>query len=374
MNELEIKNLVKFYGSNPVIQDISFSVSEGEFFVLLGPSGGGKSTMLRLICGLEQPDLGSVLLSGRDITRLPSRERNVGMVFQDYGLYPHMDVYQNIAYGLEARGMPRGEVDQRVRKSAEKLGLTPLIKRIIVDLSGGEQQRVALSRALAKDADLYLYDEPLSNLDPKLRSQARRDIMMVHREKHKPSIYVTHDQTEALAIGDRIGVIARGRMQQVGSADDLIRSPANLFVAGFIGSPAMSLVRIEVRCEGQFLDYRVLAKGINLVLPKKWTKILDRYHKKEVVLGIRPSAMAVEGAPSTFTISEENILTGVIEDIQPLIGETVVSLKVSDDIHLSAIFQEIDETLLPGDTLRVGIDLGEVCLFDPETENALHES
>ena len=373
MNELEIKELVKHYGTNPVIQDVSFTVSEGEFFVLLGPSGGGKSTMLRLICGLEQPDSGNILLSNRDITRLPSRERNVGMVFQDYGLYPHMDVFQNIAYGLEARGMPRDEVDRRVRQSAEKLGITPLLKRIIVDLSGGEQQRVALARALAKDADLYLFDEPLSNLDPKLRSQARRDIMMLHREKHKPSIYVTHDQTEALAIGDRIGVIAQGRMQQVGVADDLIRHPANMFVAGFIGSPAMGLIRANVLCEGQFLDYRVQAKGINLKLPKKWTKALDTYNKKDVVLGIRPSAMAVEGTPSTFIISPENILTGTVEDIQPLIGETVVLLKVSEDIHLSAIFQEVNETLMPGDTLRVGIDLGEIRLFDPETQEALVE-
>jgi ABC-type sugar transport system ATPase subunit len=373
MNELEIKDLVKHYGTNPVIQNVSFTVSEGEFFVLLGPSGGGKSTMLRLICGLEQPDSGNIILSNRDITRLPSRERNVGMVFQDYGLYPHMDVYQNIAYGLEARGMPRDEVDQRVRRSAEKLGLTPLIKRIIVDLSGGEQQRVALARALAKDADLYLFDEPLSNLDPKLRSQARRDILMLHREKNKPSIYVTHDQTEALAIGDRIGVIAQGRMQQVGVADDLIRNPANMYVAGFIGSPAMGLIRASVLCEGQFLDYRVQAKGINLKLSKKWAKILDTYNKREIVLGIRPSAMAVEGTPSTFTISPENILSGVVEDIQPLIGETVVSLKVSEDIHLSAIFQEVNETLMPGDTLRVGIDLGEIRLFDPETQDALVE-
>jgi multiple sugar transport system ATP-binding protein len=373
MNELEIKDLVKHYGSNAVIQNVSFTVSEGEFFVLLGPSGGGKSTLLRLICGLEQPDSGNIILSNRDITRLPSRERNVGMVFQDYGLYPHMDVYQNIAYGLEARGTPRNEVDRRVRQSAEKLGITPLIKRIIVDLSGGEQQRVALARALAKEADLYLFDEPLSNLDPKLRSQARRDIMMVHREKHKPSVYVTHDQTEALAIGDRIGIIAQGRMQQVGVADDLIRYPANMYVAGFIGTPAMGLVRASLLCEGQFLDYRVQAKGINLKLPRKWTKILDTYKKKEVVLGIRPNAMAVEGTPSSFTISEENILTGAIIDIQPLIGETVVSLNVSEDIQLSAIFQEVSESLKPGDMLRVGIDLGEIRLFDPDTQEALIE-
>ena len=373
MNELEIIDLVKHYGSNPVVQNINFNVQEGEFFVLLGPSGGGKSTLLRLICGLEQPDSGKIILSSREITRLPPRERNVGMVFQDYGLYPHMDVYQNIAYGLEARGMPREEVDQRVTKSAEKLGLTPLLKRIIVDLSGGEQQRVALARALAKDADLYLFDEPLSNLDPKLRAQARRDIMMLHREKHKPSIYVTHDQTEALAIGDRIGVIAHGRMQQVGTADDLIRYPANMFVAGFIGSPAMSLIQSSVFCEGQLLDYSVQAKGINLKLPKKWTKTLDSYNKKEVVLGIRPSAMAVEGAPSSFTITPENTLTGQVVDIQPLIGETVVTLKVSDEIVLSGIFQEVNETLLPGDNLRVGIDLGEIRLFDPETQEALVE-
>ncbi len=242
MGSLDVLDLTKHYGERVVLDNIQFSVSEGEFFVLLGPSGGGKSTILRLVCGIEIADRGKISLNGRDITNLPPRERNIGMVFQDYGLYPHMNVFENIAYGLEARGMPKEEINRRVMEATEKLGLKPMMQRIIVDLSGGEQQRVALARALAKNADLYLFDEPLSNLDPKLRAQARRDIVMVHRTKQKPSIYVTHDQNEALAIGDRIAIIAKGRLQQVGTADDLIRHPANMFVAGFIGTPPMNLL------------------------------------------------------------------------------------------------------------------------------------
>ncbi|MHB0966163.1 MAG: ABC transporter ATP-binding protein, partial [Bellilinea sp.] len=251
MGQLEVQNLVKSYGSKEVIANISFSVRDGEFFVLLGPSGGGKSTILKVISGIEKADSGRILLADRDITNIPPRDRNVGMVFQDYGLYPHMNVFENIAYGLEARGMPRAEIATRVKESADRLGLTPLIDRVIVDLSGGEQQRVSLARALAKDAEVYLFDEPISNLDPKLRAQARRDIIMLHRMKQKPSLYVTHDQNEALAIADRIAIIAQGKLQQVGTSNDLIQNPANLFVAGFIGTPPMNLLSGILATDGQ---------------------------------------------------------------------------------------------------------------------------
>jgi len=300
---------------------------------------------------------------------LPSRERNIGMVFQDYGLYPHMNTYQNIAYGLEARGMPHHEVDRRVNWAAEKLGITPFLKRIIVDMSGGEQQRVALARALAKDADLYLFDEPLSNLDPKLRAQARRDILMVHREKHKPTLYVTHDQTEAMAIGDRIGVIARGRLEQVGTVEELVHNPANTFVAQFIGTPPMNLVTATLIREG--MDLHLHGDGLALTLPRTTASQLSGYTKDQVILGIRAQAVGHESLPNEFEIRPENTITGRIEDIEPLVGETVITLKVGVDTILSLVFQEIFEGWVPGLSINIGVDMSQVRLFDPETENAL---
>jgi len=374
MNDLEIQQLVKHYGDNAVLDNISFNVSEGEFFVLLGPSGGGKSTMLRVLCGLEPPDTGKIVLGGRDITHLPSRERNVGMVFQDYGLYPHMNTFQNIAYGLEARGVSRDEVTQRVTKSAEKLGITSLLSMIIVDLSGGEQQRVALARALAKDADFYLFDEPLSNLDPKLRASARRDIIMLHREKHKPSIYVTHDQTEAMAIGDRIGVIAGGKMQQVGTADELINKPASLFVAQFIGTPPMNLITTTIHREGTDLHYQAQAENFSFKLPRMWNKALETYGKDQVIVGLRPSAVALEGQPSTFVVLPENSLKGEVLDVEPLIGEVVVTVKLSDTTKFSAVFIEIDEGLTPGQSLKFAFDINQIRLFNPTSEQALDDT
>jgi ABC-type sugar transport system ATPase subunit len=347
------------------------SVAEGEFFVLLGPSGGGKSTILKLICGIETPDAGRITLAERDITNLPPRNRNLGMVFQDYGLYPHMSVFENIAYGLEARGMHKDEVSKRVKEAADKLGLTPLIDRIIVDLSGGEQQRVALARALAKDADLYLFDEPLSNLDPKLRAQARRDIVMVHRAKHKPSLYVTHDQSEALATGDRIAIIAKGRLQQVGAADDLIQRPANLFVAGFIGTPAMNLVRGPLAAEKD--GYRVeVCPGVSVHLPKEWNSALQKYGKSQIVLGIPPTAFLAPGAVTDETHGPVSPIEGAVDFVEPLVSEVIVALKLAEGIFVNALFTNVDETLFEqGSRIKVGLGSGQLCLFDPDTEQAI---
>ena len=295
MGQLEVQNLVKSYGSKEVIANISFSVRDGEFFVLLGPSGGGKSTILKVISGIERADSGRILLADRDITNIPPRDRNVGMVFQDYGLYPHMNVFENIAYGLEARGMPKAEIVTRVKVSADRLGLTPLIDRVIVDLSGGEQQRVSLARALAKNAEVYLFDEPISNLDPKLRAQARRDIVMLHRMKQKPSLYVTHDQNGALAIADRIAIIAQGKLQQVGSSNDLIQNSTNLFVAGFIGTPPMNLISGIFATDEQGRLQVEFTPGLALILPDYWNHPLLNYQGKRVVVGIPPAAIYPAG-------------------------------------------------------------------------------
>ncbi len=373
MGSLEIQGLTKRFGKNIVLENLNLSVSEGEFFVLLGPSGGGKSTILKLICGIETPDAGRILLNGRDITPLPPRERNLGMVFQDYGLYPHMNVFENIAYGLEARGMPKDEVNRRVREAAEKLGLTPMLQRVVVDLSGGEQQRVALARALAKDADLFLFDEPLSNLDPKLRAQARRDILMVHRAKYKPSIYVTHDQAEALALGDRIGIIAGGRLQQVGTADDLIQRPANMFVASFIGTPSMNLLRGTLTFEQGTFRVEV-SPGVSVRLSQEWNAVLQKYNKRQVILGIPPTAFLPPGMPVDELQGPFSQIRGEIDFVEPLISELIVTLKLAGGLLVNALFVNVEESLFqPGAPLVVEVAAAPLCLFDAETEQAIEK-
>lgn len=371
MGLLEVQNLVKRYGVHQVLNDVSFVVPDGEFFVLLGPSGGGKSTILKTLCGIEKLDAGNVILAGRNITNAAPRDRNIGMVFQDYGLYPHMNVAANIAYGLEARGYPRDEIEKRVKEAAGKLGLTPLIDRIIVDLSGGEQQRVALARALAKDADLYLFDEPISNLDPKLRAQARRDILMLHRAKKKPTLYVTHDQTEALAIADRIAIIAGGKLQQVGTSDDLIRRPGNLFIASFIGAPGMNLMQGELVVQGS--DFWIQFEGFSLKLPKTWNSALQTYSKKSVILGIPPVAFIPNsGVADADQHGAVNTIQTVVEAVEPLVSEVIVNFTLPSGKSGAAIFQGLDETQFEtGAGLELGLDSSQFCLFDPETELAL---
>ncbi|GCE13781.1 ABC transporter ATP-binding protein [Tengunoibacter tsumagoiensis] len=369
MSELVVQGLRKSFGNNVVVNDISFSVQEGEFFVLLGPSGGGKSTTLRLICGLEQPDSGKIVLGNQDITNLTPRQRNLGMVFQDYGLYPNMTVFGNIAYGLETRHVAKNEVDKRVRSAAEMLGLTSHLPRSINDLSGGEQQRVALARCLAKDAELFLFDEPLSNLDPKLRFQARRDILNVHRTKKKPSLYVTHDQSEAFAVGDRIAVIAKGRLQQVGTPDELINFPSNVFMARFIGTPPMNTLTGQlVRGNGAFA---VAINGLTIPLPAKWNAILQNYQQNEIILGLPPTAIVQQ---EFFTTVDHQVyqIPAEVLDIESQIGESILTLKLGNDLTAQAQFSDGEEAHPNvGDRIKVGVNLEALKLFDPISENAI---
>lgn len=376
MGLLEVHQLNKNFGDHKVLNDVSFTVQDGEFFVLLGPSGGGKSTILKILCGIEKADAGRVVLAGRDITNLPPRDRNTGMVFQDYGLYPHMNVFENIAYGLEARNYPREEIGKRVREAAERLGLTPLIERVIVDLSGGEQQRVALARALAKDAEMYLFDEPISNLDPKLRAHARRDIQMVHRAKKKPTLYVTHDQNEALAIADRIAIIAHGQLQQVGTAEELLNRPANLFVAGFLGAPAMNLFTgtLEAEPEGGFAVR--LAPDFLLTLPPSWDAALLAYGGQQIVAGIPPTAFVpVAAEPVGADAAHDRLhpqVSAVLDSFEPLVSEVILSITLPGGLSGAATLQEIDEdSLLAGQSIRLGILSEQVRLFDPGSGLAL---
>jgi multiple sugar transport system ATP-binding protein len=368
MSNLEVQGLVKRFGTNLVVDRVGFRVENGEFFVLLGPSGGGKTTILRIICGLEQPDEGQVFFDGHDVTRLGPRQRNVGMVFQDYGLYPTMNVYGNIAYGLENRHMPKGEIQKRVQEAAEKLKLTPLLQRDVLDLSGGEQQRVALARILARDADVFLYDEPLANLDPKLRYQARRDIITVHRLRQVPSVYVTHDQAEAFAIADRIAVIAQGHLQQVGTSNELLESPANLFMARFIGSPPMNLLPGKLnQLDGHAVVY---VKSTTFMLPEKWKKALEGMEVSELILGIHPQSLV----PPWQLASSHNglsVFTAEVTELEMLIGEFIVYLKLETNNTITAVWPETETLPAVGDRLQVGVDPDALFLFDAITEQAL---
>jgi ABC-type sugar transport system ATPase subunit len=368
MSVLEVQGLDKTLGGNKVVNDVNLRIEEGEFFVLLGVSGSGKSTLLRLICGLEKPDRGRVMIGGRDVTNLSPRERNVGMVFQDYGLYPNMDVYHNIAYGLEARNLPRSEIDTRVSKASSMLGLRELLPRSIVDLSGGEQQRVALARAFAKDADAYLFDEPLSNLDPKLRYQARRDIMTLHREKRQPSLYVTHDQIEAFAMANRMGVMANGVIQQIGTVDEILNSPVNLFVARFTGWPPMNLLDGDLQRGGDTLQ--VTVGGVTIPLPDHFKSVLDSYNKSRVTVGFRPQALLlsrhIEDGQETYPLS------GTIESIEAMIGEAIALIRLNERTTISAVFEdEGDVQMDTGSPVNFALDVNQINMFDPETSRSL---
>jgi multiple sugar transport system ATP-binding protein len=368
MGQLAVKSIVKHLGNNLIVDKVSFSVNDGEFFVLVGPSGCGKSTLLRIISGLEQAESGELIMDSRNITSLPPRERNLAMVFQDYGLYPNMNVYDNIAYGLQTRGVNQAEIQFRISTAAEKLGLTPYLGSSVVDLSGGEQQRVALARAMVKDADAYLYDEPLSNLDPKLRNKARRDIVEIHRQKQKPSIYVTHDQAEALAMGDRIAVMGGGKLQQVGTAEQLINQPQSMFVAGFIGSPPVNLIPGYINHAND--GYHFMGDGLALPLPEKWNALLGSLNKSSVIAGIRPDTLVQVGTHAEFEVNAQNTITGAVSFVEPLLGETIVSINIGEKTSITAALQDMLD-VAEGDSLSLAIDPDRILLFDPTTEQSL---
>ncbi|HWP34681.1 MAG TPA: sn-glycerol-3-phosphate ABC transporter ATP-binding protein UgpC, partial [Thermodesulfobacteriota bacterium] len=266
MAEVALRGVTKRFGSVVAVRDFSLEVRDREFVVLVGPSGCGKSTVLRLVAGLESPTEGEIAIGGRRVNDVPPKDRNVAMVFQNYALYPHMDVHGNLAFGLKLRGLPRREIDARVRQAAEILGIADLLARRPAELSGGQRQRVALGRAIVRDPAVFLFDEPLSNLDAQLRVQMRTELVKLHQRLSATMLYVTHDQVEAMTMGDRIVVMRAGAIEQVGEPLAVYERPANTFVAGFIGSPAMNLLpaRLVPGAGGVVAD---LGDGLALPLP-----------------------------------------------------------------------------------------------------------
>ena len=275
MPVITISHLTKRFEGKVAVNDISFQLAEREFLVLVGPSGCGKTTTLRMLAGLEPATSGDIYFGERLVNEIRPKDRNVAMVFQDYAVFPHLTVYENIAYGLRSRGVPNKIVKERVPAAAKMFRIEPLLNRKPRQVSGGERQRVALARAMVRDAVLYLYDEPLSNLDAQLRHQAREDILALHREKQASSVYVTHDQSEAMALGDRIAVMREGRIEQLGTGTELYEKPRNLFVAFFIGTPSINIFEVDLIAQ----DGGIFAKGatFNLRLPDEYKDKLSGY-------------------------------------------------------------------------------------------------
>jgi multiple sugar transport system ATP-binding protein len=357
MATLELRGVSKSYGGQRVVHGIDLAVADREFAVLVGPSGCGKSTILRMIAGLEEISEGEIRIGGRRMNEVPARARNLAMVFQDYALYPHMTVAANLGFGLRMRGVPAAERARRVREVAELLQLTPFLDRKPRALSGGQRQRVAMGRALARRADLFLFDEPLSNLDAKLRIDVRTQIRLLHRSLGMTSLFVTHDQTEAMTLADRIVCLEAGRIAQTGTPDELYNRPATLFVAGFIGAPQINLFEARIEAEAGAPVLR-LADGQALPLPPP---VAARQPPGPVIAGLRPE-----------DLTDGSRVPGHTAPV-PLTAEAIIGETLGSDIFLIVRLGGIQATARcapglaarPGERLTLHADAARLHFFDP---------
>ncbi|MGH2614176.1 MAG: ABC transporter ATP-binding protein [Thermomicrobiales bacterium] len=371
MSAIAVNHLVKRFGEKVAVADTSFTVGESEFLVLVGPSGCGKTTTLRLLAGLEAVTSGEIAFGERDVTNIRAKDRNVAMVFQDYAIFPHLTVFENIAYGLRSRHAPRQEIGPRVAEAAKTFRIDHLMQRKPRQLSGGERQRVALSRAMVRDAAVYLFDEPLSNLDAQLRYQAREDVLALHRARPKPSVYVTHDQSEAMALGDRIAVMRDGAIQQIGTGEELYERPRNRFVAFFIGTPSINLFDAELRAEA---DERLIVScpAFSLPLPKAWNAALAGQVGKRLIFGIRPEDLH-SSRTAPFEVTPENTIHGVVNVIEPTaVGSTVYLSTLADEPQdFVATFKQRVPSSYLGKEIPLAIEATKAHLFDADTERSL---
>ncbi len=350
MAAVEIRDVRKSFGPVDVIHGIDVSIGDEEFVVLVGPSGCGKSTLLRMIAGLEHISGGEIMIGGRVVNNLPPKERDIAMVFQNYALYPHMTVRDNMAFSLKLRKADKGTIDTRVRQAAEILGLNPYLDRYPRQLSGGQRQRVAMGRAIVRDPQVFLFDEPLSNLDAKLRVQMRTEIKALHQRLRTTSVYVTHDQVEAMTMADRIVVMHDGRVEQIGTPLELYDRPANLFVAGFIGSPAMNFVSGKLRRGGN-QSWVEAADGTRLPAPA----MINGGEGRDVVYGMRPEHIDI-------AMNGSDGVPAVVEVVEPTGADTYVYAQLAGT-QVCAVFSERHH-FRPGETVRLQPRAGLVHLFD----------
>ena len=320
MSELKLQHLDKIYDNNvQAVFDFNLDVKDGEFIVLVGPSGCGKSTTLRMIAGLEDISAGNMIVDGKDVTKMPPKDRDIAMVFQNYALYGHMTIYENMAFSLNLRKENKNEIHQKVLSAAEILGLTTQLNKKPSQLSGGQRQRVAMGRAIVRTPKVFLFDEPLSNLDAKLRGATRREILLLHKRLRATMLYVTHDQTEALTLADRIVCMSMGHVQQIGTPLELYDTPKNLFVATFIGLPPMNMFDVQIK------DGQAVCSDFSVDLSADEKQMLSRYEGKTVVLGVRPENVVQGGNITVDVFSNENL--GMTTLVNGSIGKQKVTCK-----------------------------------------------
>ncbi|QXC53960.1 ABC transporter ATP-binding protein [Leuconostoc mesenteroides] len=364
MVELNLEHIYKKYDNadDYSVTDFSLDIKDKEFVVFVGPSGCGKSTTIRMIAGLEDITEGDLLIDGKVVNDELPKNRDIAMVFQNYALYPHMSVYDNMSFGLKLRKYSKDDIDERVHNAARVIGLEEYLDRKPAALSGGQRQRVALGRAIVRDAPIFLMDEPLSNLDAKLRVSMRAEIAKLHRRLQTTTIYVTHDQTEAMTMADRIVIMKDGKIQQVGTPQEVYDNPANLFVGSFIGSPAMSFFDVTLQ-NNRIVDRK---NDFSLEVPEGCLKILHSkgYAGKNLKLGIRPEDIHTE---NTFMEVFPNATINTTVNVSELLGaESQLYCKVGDQEFIAKVSSR--DHIKPGAELTVGFDLNKGHFFDPETE------
>ena len=364
MANVSIRNLNKNYENGfHAVKDVNLEIRDKEFMVLVGPSGCGKTTTLRMVAGLEEVTSGEILIGARVINDLPPMDRDIAMVFQNYALYPHKSVYQNMAFGLQMRKYPKDEIEKRVREAAEVLGIESLLERKPRQLSGGQRQRVAVGRAIVRHPQVFLFDEPLSNLDAMLRVQMRVELKRLHERLETTVIYVTHDQVEAMTLGDRVVVMKDGWVQQVGEPLELYGKPLNRFVAGFIGSPAMNFVGVAINDTGGVLWAE--AEGLRLKVPP-WVAERVRAHTgKRVTLGMRPEALH----PATGDDPADYCFDSVVDVVEPLGNEILVNFRAAGVPMVTRVDPAVRVKAHQG--IRLALDPARVHFFDEKSEAAI---
>lgn len=368
MARVQFEHIYKRFGKVEVVHDVSIDIKDKEFLVLVGPSGCGKSTCLRMVAGLEEPSEGEIFIGDRLVNGVDPKDRDIAMVFQNYALYPHMSVFDNMAFGLKLRHFPKAEIKKRVEEAGNILGLENLLKRKPKELSGGQRQRVALGRAIVREAQVFLMDEPLSNLDAKLRVETRANIIRLHQRIQTTVVYVTHDQVEAMTMGDRIAVLNGGLIQQLGAPQELYDHPANLFVAGFIGSPSMNFFP-GAKVIGEDGNTRVVLEGVGqVVVPPLYAERARAAESKNLTFGIRPSHLE-----DAAIIGADGVVMSAIEGIVDVVENLGNELQV----YLTAGGKNVVATLDPrsgvsaGSKVKLYVESEHIHLFDTDTGEAI---
>ena len=367
MAKVLLHNVEKKFGDNVVINNLDLEISDKEFVVLVGPSGCGKSTILRIIAGLEDATSGDISIGDKIVNELAPKDRNIAMVFQDYALYPHLSVFKNISFGLEIQKMSKSELKERVHHAAEILGISDLLDRKPKQLSGGQRQRVAMGRAIVRRPSVFLFDEPLSNLDAKLRTQMRTEIKKLHKQLTTTIVYVTHDQVEAMTLADRIVVLKDGNIEQVGKPEEVYNNPKSIFVAGFIGAPTMNFIPCRLTGQNGKVVLQISDENkVILNVPEEKAENYLNSLNRDVIMGIRPEYFSLV---EQNKITTRNHLSLQVNVIEPLGSTTLFFCELAASEMVVSL--EPIPGIKPGDNLNLKADMSKIHLFDPETGNVL---